>query len=142
MMDIHRNISESKFFQVQKLPHDKRHSPTSTRALGILSVSGLRRVPLPAAKTMALRNNILLGFGCIIFFIICRQYRIYFLLSVAYSYFHAEFLVEMFGKMLRSINAAVLTTRTSEREHYVGKAALHVANHVRVCKFVHTVEEF
>ena len=72
---------------------------------------------------------------------VCLQSLLYALLAMADVHLYSELLVQMFGKMLCRIHAAVLSARASEREHQVCETALHVAAHMSVGKFIDTFEE-
>ena len=55
--------------------------------------------------------------------------------------FYAEFLVDVFGKMLRRIDGTMLTARAAKREHQRGKTTLQIAFDVGVGEFVNAFEE-
>ena len=63
------------------------------------------------------------------------------LFAMAQVYFYAEFLMEVFGQVLGGIDAAVLASRTTETEHEMGKAALHIPLRVCVGQLVHRFEK-
>ena len=48
-------------------------------------------------------------------------------------------LVEVFCQMLGGIDAAMLTTRTAEREHQIGKTALEITLDMGISQPIHTV---
>ena len=54
---------------------------------------------------------------------------------------NAVFLVQMFGKMLSRIDAAMLATRASESEHQVGEAALEITLHMMICQPIDALQE-
>lgn len=58
------------------------------------------------------------------------------------SHLHSEFLVQMFGKMLCAINAAMLPASATKREHDIGESALNITEHMGIGKFIDTVEKF
>ena len=53
MMHVHYNASETGILQLKDDTFEKGSPPTLTRAFGMRSVSGLRRVPKPAANIIA-----------------------------------------------------------------------------------------
>ena len=53
----------------------------------------------------------------------------------------AELLVEMFGKMLSTVDAAVLATRAAEAEHQMGEAALDIPCHMLVGESIDMLEK-
>src|SRR6202521_58328 len=89
--------------------------PTSTRALGRLSVSGRRRVPRPAARIMALIGALSLH----------RPPLAQFLqLEMADGDFHAVPVAQAFGQLLGEEDGAVLAAGATERDHQILEAAL------------------
>ena len=54
---------------------------------------------------------------------------------------NAVFLVQMFGKMLSRIDAAMLATRASEGKHQVGEAALEITLHMMICQPIDALQE-
>ena len=63
------------------------------------------------------------------------------LFAMAEAYLYAKFLVNMLGQMLGTIHATMLTARTAETEHQVGKAALQVSLDMSVGQLIYTLEE-
>ena len=63
------------------------------------------------------------------------------LFAMAEAYLYAKFLVNMLGQMLGTIHATMLTARTAEAEHQVGKAALQVSLDMSVGQLIYTLEE-
>ena len=57
------------------------------------------------------------------------------------AHLNAEFLMDMLGQMLSTIDAAMLTARAAETEHERGEATLDVALHMGIGQLIHTVEE-
>ena len=53
MMHVHYNASETCILQLKDDTFEQRFSPTLTKAFGIRSVRGFRRVPKPAANIIA-----------------------------------------------------------------------------------------
>ena len=51
---------------------------------------------------------------------------------MADAHLDAELLMDMLGQMLRTIDRAVLTTRTAEAEHQTGEATLDIAAHMGI----------
>ena len=66
---------------------------------------------------------------------------LYALLTMAYLYFYTELVVDVLGKMLSTIDAAVLTTRTTETEHQGGEPTLNITTHMGIGQFINAVEE-
>ena len=60
---------------------------------------------------------------------------------MADAHLYAKFLMDMLRQMLGRINAAMLATRASEREHQRRKATLDVATYMCIGQFVDTIKE-
>ena len=60
---------------------------------------------------------------------------------MAHSHLYAVFPVQVFGKMLSAINAAMLATGAAERKHQIGETALYVTLGMLVCQLIHAFEE-
>ena len=69
------------------------------------------------------------------------QYLAYTLLTVTDTYFYAELVMYVFGKMLCAVHAAVLSSSASEAEHKARKATLYVSAYMVVGQLIHAVEE-
>ena len=63
------------------------------------------------------------------------------LFAVADVNLNAKLLIDVLGQMLRTIDAAVLTTSAAEREHEGREAALDVAAHVGIGQSIDAFEE-
>jgi hypothetical protein len=60
---------------------------------------------------------------------------------MADTHLDTEFLVDMLCQMLGGIDATVLSTRTSEREHQRSKTTLDIATHMGVSKLIDRIKE-
>lgn len=63
------------------------------------------------------------------------------LLPMADAHLYAKLLMDMLSQVLGRIDAAMLTARTSEREHQRCKATLDISTHMGICQFIDTIEE-
>ena len=57
------------------------------------------------------------------------------------AHLDTKLLVDMLCQMLGGIHTAMLTTRTTEREHQRGKATLDIPSHMGIGEFIHRIEE-
>ena len=71
----------------------------------------------------------------------CWQYLLYILFTMGHPDLNAKLLIEMLGKMLRTIDGTMLTTRTAEAEHQMGEATLDITSHMLVGQRIDMVEE-
>ena len=60
---------------------------------------------------------------------------------MAHSHLYSVFPVQVFGKVLSAINAAMLATGAAERKHQIGETAFDVALAMRIGKTVYGIEE-
>ena len=60
---------------------------------------------------------------------------------MTYTYFDTKLVMDVFCQMLGGINAAMLTTSTSETEHQRCESSLDIPAYVVVGKFIDAVEE-
>ena len=100
--------------------------PTLTNAFGILSVSGFRRVPIPAANIIAcimlnfMSTNLVISiespkFIYLVYSLfLCFEHLFYTLFTMTNNHFDTKFIVKMLGKMLRTIHRSMLATSTSK----------------------------
>jgi hypothetical protein len=63
------------------------------------------------------------------------------LLAVSDMHFDAKLLVDMLSQMLGTVNTSMLSTRTPEAEHQIGKASLYISCHMLIGQSVNMFEE-
>ena len=76
-----------------------------------------------------------------LFVAFCLEHLMDVLLAMGYLNLYAIFIVQVFGQVLRAVNAAVLSSGASKTKHEMGETALQVALNVMVGQAVNAVEE-
>ena len=60
----------------------------------------------------------------------------YFLFPMTDAHLDTKLLVDMLGKVLRTIDRTVLATRTTKAEHQTGEATLDLTAHMGIGQFI------